>query len=357
MGTDFSTAAGKAVKTVLFFMVFLCSFWYVHNVLLIKRTDGITPMQNLYAQKRNTVDVLFCGCSLMGLGIDQEALWHEYGIAGYNLWGSVQPFWNSYYFLKEALKTQQPKVIALEMSPILYGYEYQDDARQLCNTQGMHLSKNAVQSVWASTQKERHLTVLFSISTFHSRWKEIRADDFMHFPWTKELINNKGSSVRYGTGLSLNPPAVDLTEISEVKMMMPKEEQYLRLFMELCKEYDIPLLLIRAPSNNCVAEQPYCNYVSRLAEAYGANFINTNQFFNQIGFASDDLYDGGHLNTKGSRKLTHYIGSILRDSYGVPDRRGDSDYESWEINAQNMRNAYLKLITDEDERKREEARK
>ena len=84
-------------------------------------------------------------------------------------------------------KTQQPKVIALEVSPAMYGFEYQDDARQLCNTQGMHLSKNSIQTIWESAQKERHLSVLFSISTFHSRWKEITSDDFKHFPWTAGL--------------------------------------------------------------------------------------------------------------------------------------------------------------------------
>lgn len=80
-------------------IVFL--LYYFNHVLIMKRTDGIVTMQNYYIQEKNTVDVLLLGSSHIGMNLDTAELWENYGIASYDLWGSIQPFWNSYYFLKE----------------------------------------------------------------------------------------------------------------------------------------------------------------------------------------------------------------------------------------------------------------
>lgn len=99
---------------VLVILMLSSALWYTNEVLRIKRTDGVTTMQGLYAQKDNTVDVLLLGSSHAGMNLDASVLWSEYGIASYCPWGSIQPFWNSYYSLIEALKTQNPKVVVLK---------------------------------------------------------------------------------------------------------------------------------------------------------------------------------------------------------------------------------------------------
>ena len=203
------TSISKFLQFTAFSILFIISFWFMNRIFILKRWDGITPMQNLYAQKKNSIDVLLIGPSLIGLGLDTDELWYEYGIAAYNLWGSVQPFWNTYYNLKEVLKSQKPKVAILEVSPASYDFEYQDDARQLCNTNGMRLSVNFIKSVIVSTQKERILEVLFGIRTFHSRFKDLSSDDFKHFSWNENCKIDKGGGYHY-----FNKKMMDLTDIS-----------------------------------------------------------------------------------------------------------------------------------------------
>ena len=47
---------------------------------------------------------------------------------------------------------------------------------------------------------------------------------------------------------------------------------------------------------------------------------------------STDTYDGGlHMNLSGAEKLSHYMGALLREEIGLPDRRGEEALSAvWE---------------------------
>lgn len=322
------TKFSKITRCILFLFVFIITFWFCNRIFILKRWDGLTNMQNLYAQKRNTVDVLVCGSSLGGeLGMDE--LWYDYGIAGYNLWGSSQPFWNCYFYLVEALKTQKPKVVVLEVAAASYQYEYQDDERQMVNTQGMRFCKNFLDAIRVSAPKERYLELLFGLRTFHSRFKELSKNDFLHFNRIEDCVTDKGGFHFYHASAKMD--MTDFSNVIEVKGIHPKEEKYLRLFIELCQQKNISVLLIKSPSvKSRVAGLPYYNYISKIADEYGINFIDTNKLYDEIGFEVDDAADVSHINIRGMWKLTSYIGSVLRNEYGISDRREEKKYSSYE---------------------------
>ena len=88
------------------------------------------------------VDVLFLGSSHVFETYNTSVLWDEYGIASYVLGGSVQPMWNTYFYMKEALKTQTPELIVLDAYCCEYREEYNDYSRQIKNCYGMKPSLN-----------------------------------------------------------------------------------------------------------------------------------------------------------------------------------------------------------------------
>ena len=55
--------------------------------------------------------------------------------------------WNSYYALKEALKTQKPKLVMLEAFATLWDMEYSDATRIIKNTFGMAPSVNKLEAL------------------------------------------------------------------------------------------------------------------------------------------------------------------------------------------------------------------
>ena len=52
-----------------------------------------------------------------------------------------------------------------------------------------------------------------------------------------------------------------------------------------------------------------------------------------------DMAENIHVNFSGSKKLTEYLGNYIVNNYEVTDHRGDSEYSSWDIDAEiNRRN-------------------
>lgn len=112
----------KTILRITCFVLILCMvLGYVNKVFKVKYGDGIYGVTKFYELDDNTVDVLFLGSSHAYEDFNTGTLWDEFGIASYILAGSVQPMWNTYYYLKEALKTQTPELIILEGYMVVWG--------------------------------------------------------------------------------------------------------------------------------------------------------------------------------------------------------------------------------------------
>lgn len=317
--------------------------WYVNGVLIMKRSDGILTMQDFYAQPDGTVDVLLVGNSHSGINIDTATLWDSRGIAAYDLWGGVQPLWNSYHYIVEALKYQTPRLIVLEVMASTSDYEYSEEQNQIKNTAGMRLSKNKIEAVRASAPEDRQLNLLLGFPLYHGRFDELTMEDFQHFPWSKGLESFKGSVLRYGTGSYEFESAEGISETAPV---MDKELEYLNKIIDLCREKSVPLMLLKTPSLEREQTQPILNTVAGIAEDNGLAFVNMNLMDDELGITADDWSLDRHMNASGARKVSAWLADHLQSEYDIPDRRGDAAYASWDVNAHNVNNVYLAAVTD-----------
>ena len=331
----------RAICLLLVFCLSLGGVWYIDRVLRLKRNDGILTMQNFYRQPKDSVDVLLIGNSHSGINIDTATLWNEYGIAAYNLWGGVQPLWNSYHFLVEALKYQRPKVVVLEITASSSDYEYSEDQNRLKNIAGMKLSKNKIEAVRASAPEDSRLNLLLGLPLYHGRFSEVNEEDFENFPWSEGLENYKGSYLLYGVGNYRFESAEGVTAKRDI---MDKEKQYLYKCISLCRNEDIPLVLLKTPALERTWEQEVYNTVAEIAEIDSLPFINMNLMDDTVGITENDWSLDRHMNGSGARKVASYLGKYLAENYAVPDRRGDEKYASWEVNAHNVNNDYLAVI-------------
>ena len=58
-------------------------------------------------------------------------------------------------------------------------------------------------------------------------------------------------------------------------------------------------------------------------------YINFYEHLEETGIDYEtDTYDGGlHMNRSGADKLSEYLGNMLSKQYGIPDRRGEGEYQ------------------------------
>ena len=142
---------GKIIKltiaTVCFLGFLLLAFYIMNATMQVKYEDGVLSMQDFYQYPENSIDVLMLGSSHLGSNIDPTQLYEEYGIASYNLWGSAQPTWNTYYFLKEALEYQTPKVVVLETYVVAQDNDTTGYGTLIKSTAGMKYSENKYNAI------------------------------------------------------------------------------------------------------------------------------------------------------------------------------------------------------------------
>src|SRR5574344_2534183 len=123
------------INKLVFVVVTLFTIYVLQNILFPKRNDGYTNLKNFYDCKKDSLDVIFLGSSHVGMNLCQDYFQDSLHFQVFFPWGSLQPAWNSYYTLKECLKTQKPKVVVFETFATAINFQ-QDIERQCINTAG-----------------------------------------------------------------------------------------------------------------------------------------------------------------------------------------------------------------------------
>lgn len=330
-----------ACKTVCFFLLLALTLGRADEVLALKSYDGLHTMQKFYEQPENTVDLLVLGSSHAYVNIDTGTLWDEYGIPSYDLGGGIQPMWNTFYYLKEALKTQKPELIVMDAYTTTFTQEYNDNGRAVSNTFGMKWSWDKVGAMRLSTPPDKLSSFLLGYTQYHARTQGLSREDF---------LENKGDEARYGCwkgsylSTVVTPQEWPVDAWTEERApMTEKTETWYRKTIELARSSGIPLLITVVPYPGVSAvHQAVFNTAADIAAEYGVPFINYNLDFQNLGLdPSRDYFDGHHMNIWGAEKFTRFLGAYLTDHYELPDRRGGPAYQSWEDNARYIR-AYLR---------------
>lgn len=192
-----------AVKVVSGALILCMLLWHANHVLAVKYDDGIYSVTNFYELEKNTVDVLVLGSSHAYMSFNTGVLWREHGISSYLLTASAQPLWNTYYYLKEALKTQKPKLIVLEGYRLLEEEEFLDAGYVIKSTYGLKWSKNRLDAIRASAPQEDWPGYLLGYTQYHDRYQELSEEDFTSGKEAEKYETWKGFElwIDYGTDM------------------------------------------------------------------------------------------------------------------------------------------------------------
>lgn len=320
----------KGIRLLLFICLAAALLHAADCMLCVKSLHGVDQMRYLYYQPDHTIDVLFLGSSHVYCNVNTQVLWEEQGMAAYLCASAQQPLWNSYYALKEALKTQSPKLVVLDMyCPSRFYEDYQPEWNDE-NLAGMRFSFNKYQAVRASAETDR-AELLLGFPRYHTRYDRLEAEDFRNFLWNRpEQARWKGyTALVTNVGLT----EYDYSYVTGVREMTEKSQEYFDRIEQLTREKGIALALISAPYLPEEQDMEVYHYIERLAEERGLLFLNYNtvERYREIGIDyALDFADFTHLNEQGSVKYTKHLGSWLAEHYEIPDRRGQRGYETWE---------------------------
>lgn len=322
----------QAIRIICFMLILLITLNCINNIFKVKYSDGIYDLTKFYELENETIDVLILGSSHAFENFNTGTLWDEYGMASYILGGSIQPLWNTYYYLKEALKTQTPELIILEGYLTTYSSEFIDDSRIIKNNYGLKWSFDKINSIKSSSPKERWSEFFLEYIQYHTRYAELCMEDFLENQGNKLYDDWKG----FGCNMSTAPlKSTNVCDIIERTALYEKTEKYYRATIELAQKNNIPIIVVISPyAGISKHEQCLYNTAGDIAAEYNVPFINCNLLVDKMGIDYDvDAADISHLNYRGNQKFSKYIGKYLKDNFKISNRIGDTRYDTWQRSA------------------------
>lgn len=314
------------LKILLFIITFIILLGCFSNTLRSRYAERIAPIEDLYLYPKNTIDILFVGGSRIHADLSASIMWEDHGIASYILWGIGQPMWNTYFYVKEALKTQIPKLVVLDVCSLTQEIQYDAYISQISNVVGLRFSIDKIMAVIASVPGCSRANILFG---FPNRY--IRHEVFEKSGRKPNLIDKHSITCPVVKVTKLKQ--IDVSHIDKTMKLPRKQEKYFLETIKLLKEKNIPILLVAMPQLCNKEDQMLYNSVTKIASENNIPFLNFNLLFDETSFDSlTDMYDYNHCNYKGMKKVTKYFEQYLQEHYNLPDRRNDPNqiYRTWQ---------------------------
>lgn len=258
------------------------------------------------AEPENTLDVLIIGDSETYSAFSPMQMWEEQGITSYVCGSPGQTLLESRRFLKQALRTQSPKAVVLETDVVF-------------------------QRVYPQQMVYDAVSNPLGVFRYHDRWKNLHRSDFYQPPKYTNLSFSKGFLIRWRhVPVEEEQLAQYMRRDEDTWQLRPSTRWNLSRFFRLCQSEGIPVLLVSSPSPKNWDYQKH-NCMQRIADRRGLAYLDLNLHSEELGINwSKDSIDGGdHLNMRGARKATAYLGQWLKEQAELPDRRTDPACSQW----------------------------
>lgn len=288
--------------------------------------------------EQENIDILFLGSSHAYRSFNPENFDTELKCNTFNLGSSSQSSIESYFALKETLRCYNPKLIVLEnywvlyekrktFDPATYVYDY------------LEFSPVKIDMLINAFTPEEYLQAQFLSVRYHNNFKELKI--------IKENVNNKlldrkqlkikrskkGEAYTIKGYVSNENIATnkELTEENYFKNLQPSEWNektflYLNKIIMLCRENNIPILLVTAPLPPTTMQMvndydSIHNKFRDIANQYEITYVDYNLINKDLRLLTDKHFkDDHHLNTGGANVMNKHLLNIIRPIFDECNR-------------------------------------
>lgn len=283
-------------------------------------------------EPEDSIDVLFLGSSYAYCDWNPEIMYAASGLTGYVMAGSEQTPSITYWYLKQALKTQSPQVVVMEGSSFFF--EMYQNYTQI-NLDYMPRGIDRARAILDAAEPDKRLGLFFDLYFYHDRWKELTREDIAKlitpasadvnkgYTYVDNVYDTKGSTPYH------REPSKDTAAYA-------KHLEAFEKIAGLCRDKGIDLIVTINPTFSQCSPEIYDKLERDLTGiAPEADFELLANSFDEIGLdISRDLYDGGHLNFYGACKFSEWTGKMLLDKGYSPREQTKENAAAWDDGAQ-----------------------
>lgn len=320
-------------KELIWVVVFLLlTAMMVHMVSAVLR-----PVQTIYgstwqaflAEPEDSLDVIWLGSSVAYCDVNPSAVYEQSGLTGFVMAGGEQTLSLTYWYLKEALKTQSPATVVLEGTGVFF-QTYQNYTQQNIST--MPSGANKAGAIFTGAEPELRQDLLFDLSLYHERWRDVDADDVKRLFRPGKWDEYKGFTPMSGRvdGAGENVWEKDRDVTPEV---YAENLAWLERILSLCRERGIQVIVTINPACSRCTPAAYAKLKEKITQMDSdIVFCNWSGAFQEIGLIpTEHFYDNMHLNEEGAQVFSAWLGRVLSEEFGlVPREQTEENTTAWQ---------------------------
>ena len=259
-------------------------------------------------EEPDTLDVLFVGDSISYAAISPRQMFQAEGFTSYNIATGAQPICYGEAMLEMALRQQNPQVVVLEANSFYTNFTRTDVIKQ-------------------------KLKGLLPIFEYHDRWKTL-------LPWGDHVKKNANwgeADKGHRTSGKVEPPAEKavahhMEPTDAVDPVLDINQEVIGSMVDMCRNRGIEVIIVNAPSVSNWGMKQH-NAVQEVASRLDIPYVDLNmpeyQELLNVDWTQDTNDGGDHLNKKGAKKVSGFLGAYLAERYRLPDHRGEAGYDDW----------------------------
>ncbi|MCQ2513651.1 MAG: hypothetical protein MJ089_00980 [Ruminococcus sp.] len=306
---------------------------YDHNTL---RFDGF------YLEDENSIDVALVGASELYADYSAVLAYEKFGYTSYSLATPASPITVYKTEIQEILRTQNPKLIVVEINGALYGNdEHIEKEANIRNTiDNIPFNENKKQFISQYISTDDRSGYYFPLLKYHSAWNDYpQAFKFVAGIYSQ---HKRGFTYIKGFKTKTNIYKCDeknyndkLANDDSRKNLTEKSEKALRELLEYCQDNELNVLFVRIP--HIVLDDGYtrfkrANTAGDIINEYGYDYLNFERYNQDIGLdINNDFYNADHMNIYGAEKFTEYFGNILVKDYNIKQLKHTTEQtEKWD---------------------------
>lgn len=285
---------------------------------------------------RDSLDALYIGNSHTECTVAPLQLFGETGLRTWVLKASGCNTAVKYFYLKEALKTQKPKVVFVEVHDEQKS-EKQDNEHNLTAYEYMPFGLNKLLALGATVPLKNLEDYLILQERSRFGWLAGRGGTGEQF-LSQETTSSAGA---YILDFPLDAESAKTYHPYSEAYPIPQEGdyqfkiRYLKKMAGLCKENNVDLVFWLSPSQYLYQYR----YIAKIKKSLSAEYpevcyLDMNEYQKEIGLVKSDFRDSSHVFLWGQKKTTSWLGQYLMRQYRMEptDRKSSEWWERQSVN-------------------------
>ncbi len=330
----------KRIISIVVLLAFLTAgFIYLNKVFSSVHYYVNTTEDFKALAKKTNIDVIIYGSSHAYTAYNPLIINDVCETISYNLGSDGLKMPITDIVLEESLKYTKPKLIILEIYPPTLT-PIKTDADKGYHLRAMdfvsNFSINKLKKTVRVFDKNEYLGVYFPLIRNHTSWNE---QDFLNLS-RRRYINSK-ENFYYGGFLGARNilKEEDKEKYKDFKNATKKFEPSRKFidkqnkadiesFVSLAKNAGAKILVVSSPDPRATTEFNYSFFdeLGEYCKSLNIDFLNLNEYYEEMDLKIEDFKDKSHLNTFGSIKATQVLAQYVKENYELPKR---SDEDIW----------------------------